>query len=99
MTHRPPWLRRTAGDMSDVPAGDPGQSYGIVVLGVPAETGNSVVALGTGGRGAIIVKVTETGIRVALADDDILLREGLASLLDRSGFEVVGQCGTAAHLL
>jgi DNA-binding NarL/FixJ family response regulator len=67
--------------------------------GVPAETGNSVVALGTGGRGAIIVRVTKTGIRVALADDDILLREGLASLLERSGFEIVGQCGTAAHLL
>jgi DNA-binding NarL/FixJ family response regulator len=29
--------------------------------------------------------------RVVLADDDVLLREGLASLLDRSGFEVVGQ--------
>ena len=31
--------------------------------------------------------------RVVLADDDVLLREGLASLLDRSGFEVVGQAG------
>src|SRR6266567_6048379 len=29
--------------------------------------------------------------RVVLADDDVLLREGLASLLDRSGFDVVGQ--------
>jgi hypothetical protein len=29
--------------------------------------------------------VTETGIRVALADDDVLLREGLASLLEQSG--------------
>jgi DNA-binding NarL/FixJ family response regulator len=38
-------------------------------------------------------------IRVALADDDVLLREGLASLLERSGFEVVGQCGDAARLL
>jgi DNA-binding NarL/FixJ family response regulator len=36
---------------------------------------------------------------VALADDDVLLREGLASLLDRSGFEVVGRCGTAPELL
>ncbi|MDX6410617.1 MAG: hypothetical protein QOE91_133 [Gaiellaceae bacterium] len=31
--------------------------------------------------------------RVALADDDVLLREGLASLLQRSGFDVVGQAG------
>jgi DNA-binding NarL/FixJ family response regulator len=38
-------------------------------------------------------------VRVALADDDVLLREGLASLLDRSGFEVVGQGGDASELL
>src|SRR6266550_2308920 len=37
--------------------------------------------------------------RVALADDDVLLREGLASLLERSGFEVVGQAGDASELL
>jgi DNA-binding NarL/FixJ family response regulator len=36
---------------------------------------------------------------VVLADDDVLLREGLASLLDRSGLEVVGQTGDAAGLL
>jgi DNA-binding NarL/FixJ family response regulator len=34
-----------------------------------------------------------------LADDDVLLREGLASLLDRSGYEVVGQAGDAVRLL
>jgi len=37
--------------------------------------------------------------RVVLADDDVLLREGLASLLDRSGFDVVGQAGDGATLL
>jgi DNA-binding NarL/FixJ family response regulator len=37
--------------------------------------------------------------RVALADDDVLLREGLASLLERSGFEVVGQSGNGAELV
>jgi DNA-binding NarL/FixJ family response regulator len=37
--------------------------------------------------------------RVVLADDDVLLREGLASLLERSGFEVVGQAGDARSLL
>ena len=37
--------------------------------------------------------------RVVLADDDVLLREGLASLLDRSGFEVVGQVGNGVELL
>ena len=43
--------------------------------------------------------MTEPGIRVALADDDVLLREGLASLLERSGFAVVGQCGDASQLI
>ena len=43
--------------------------------------------------------MTEEGIRVALADDDVLLREGLASLLERHGFDVVGQCGDAAQLV
>jgi serine/threonine-protein kinase PknK len=38
-------------------------------------------------------------VRVVLADDDVLLREGLASLLDRSGFSVVGQAGDAEQLL
>jgi DNA-binding NarL/FixJ family response regulator len=40
-----------------------------------------------------------SAFRVVLADDDVLLREGLASLLERSGFEVVGQAGDAAELL
>jgi serine/threonine-protein kinase PknK len=44
------------------------------------------------------VKVTEGRIRVALADDEVLLREGLASLLERSGFDVVGQSGDAPQL-
>jgi DNA-binding NarL/FixJ family response regulator len=38
-------------------------------------------------------------LRVVLAEDDVLLREGLASLLERSGFEVVGQAGDGAQLL
>ena len=42
---------------------------------------------------------TEPATRVVLADDDILLREGLASLLERSGFEVVGQAGDGVELL
>jgi DNA-binding NarL/FixJ family response regulator len=36
---------------------------------------------------------------VVIADDDVLLREGLAGLLERSGFEIVGQAGDAAALL
>src|SRR4051794_38763296 len=37
--------------------------------------------------------------RVVVADDDVLLREGLASLLTREGFEVVGQAGDGTRLI
>jgi len=40
-----------------------------------------------------------TGLRVLLAEDDVLLREGLASLLERSGYDVVGQAGDGPRLL
>src|SRR3954468_2411001 len=42
--------------------------------------------------------MTGPAIRVALADDDVLLREGLAGLLERSGYEVVGQAGDGPNL-
>lgn len=38
-------------------------------------------------------------IRVAVADDAVLLREGVARLLADAGFEIVGQCGDADQLL
>jgi DNA-binding NarL/FixJ family response regulator len=43
--------------------------------------------------------VTESRIRVVVADDDVLLRESLATLLERYGFEVVGQCGDSVSLV
>ena len=43
--------------------------------------------------------MTQDGLRVVLAEDDVLLREGLASLLERSGYQVVGQASDAAGLL
>jgi DNA-binding NarL/FixJ family response regulator len=39
------------------------------------------------------------GRRVIVADDDVLLREGLASLLEQAGFEVIGQAGDGSELL
>ncbi|NMO49628.1 response regulator transcription factor [Actinoplanes sp. TBRC 11911] len=39
------------------------------------------------------------GLRVVVAEDDVLLREGIASLLERSGLEVMGQVGDGAELL
>ena len=38
-------------------------------------------------------------IRVVIADDSVLLREGLARLLEEYGFEVAGQAGDAEDLL
>ena len=40
-----------------------------------------------------------TQTRVVLADDDVLLREGIASLLEHSGFQIVGRAGTAAEVI
>src|SRR5205809_600140 len=39
------------------------------------------------------------GVRVVLADDSVLLREGIARLLEDAGFEIVAQSGTADDLL
>jgi DNA-binding NarL/FixJ family response regulator/class 3 adenylate cyclase len=38
-------------------------------------------------------------MRVVIADDSVLLREGIAKLLEGAGFEVVGQSSTADDLL
>jgi DNA-binding NarL/FixJ family response regulator len=40
-----------------------------------------------------------SGRRVVVADDDVLLREGLASLLERAGYQLVGQAGDGSELL
>src|SRR3954469_16212403 len=39
------------------------------------------------------------GVRVVLAEDSVLLREGIARLLEDQGFEVAAQSGTAEDLL
>ncbi|WP_353809693.1 response regulator [Agromyces sp. SYSU T00194] len=39
------------------------------------------------------------GLRVIVADDDVLLREGLVGILSRSGMDVIGQVGDAEELL
>jgi DNA-binding NarL/FixJ family response regulator len=38
-------------------------------------------------------------MRVVLADDSVLLREGIARILEDAGFDVVGQAGTAEELM
>jgi serine/threonine-protein kinase PknK len=43
--------------------------------------------------------VTGERTTVVLAEDDVLLREGMAGLLDQADFDVIGQAGTGAELL
>jgi DNA-binding NarL/FixJ family response regulator len=43
--------------------------------------------------------VGASGRTVVIADDDVLLREGIASLLTEAGYSVVGQAGDATQLL
>lgn len=38
-------------------------------------------------------------MRVVIADDSVLFREGIAQLLQKAGFEIAGQSGTADDLL
>jgi DNA-binding NarL/FixJ family response regulator len=46
-----------------------------------------------------LVEYVSSRAQVVVADDDVLLREGLASLLERSDFDVVGQAGNGTELL
>jgi DNA-binding NarL/FixJ family response regulator len=46
----------------------------------------------SGGRGA-------DAVRVVIADDSVLLREGIARLLETAGFEIVGRVGDGDDLL
>ncbi|MGB9248262.1 MAG: response regulator transcription factor [Mycobacterium sp.] len=57
------------------------------------ESGNTHSAPG---EGAIS---RSSALRVIVADDDVLLREGLSSLLGHSGFDVVGQTDNATETL
>src|SRR3954469_11240922 len=52
---------------------------------------------------ALRADVAEAGLgartRIVLADDSVLLREGIARLLEDAGFEIVGQAGNADELM
>jgi DNA-binding NarL/FixJ family response regulator len=65
-------------------------------------TGSGTPPIGGPARPAphpLLVPVPESRGRVLVADDDVLLREGLSSLLSGNGFDVVGQCGEPEELL
>jgi DNA-binding NarL/FixJ family response regulator/class 3 adenylate cyclase len=73
----------------------PERIYQLVEPGLAADFPPLRVDHSSGG-----LKQTETErTRVVLAEDSVLLREGIASLLEDGGFEVVGQAGNADELL
>src|SRR3954462_2912721 len=47
----------------------------------------------------MVTTTEKQAIRVVIADDAVLLREGEALLLEEAGFEIVAQAGDAAALL
>ena len=50
-------------------------------------------------RTTVVNETVKNGKRVVLAEDSILLREGVARILEEAGFDVVGQAGNAEDLL
>jgi DNA-binding NarL/FixJ family response regulator len=62
-----------------------------------------IYQLGGGEFPALRADAAEAGLgarlRVVIADDSILLREGVARLLEDAGFQIVGQAGDADELL
>jgi DNA-binding NarL/FixJ family response regulator len=56
-------------------------------------------ATAVGREGAAPEREPDVGLRVVIAEDSVLLREGIVRLLEESGFEVAGQAGDGEDLL
>jgi class 3 adenylate cyclase/ActR/RegA family two-component response regulator len=69
---------------------DPERIFQVVAPGLPSEF--PALRSASGGEAG-------PGLRVVLADDSVLLREGIALLLEQSGFDIVGQSDDADDLL
>ena len=71
------------------PGGAPANvAVGLARLGVPAAFVGDTAGVDVGSPDQQQREAAR--IRVVLADDSVLLREGIASLLERAGFEIVG---------
>jgi DNA-binding NarL/FixJ family response regulator len=83
---------------------DPSGNYEMTVasnsldVGAPSDSGTSGIGMKPAGSGRVVEVSHDDPVRVVLAEDDVLLREGLASLLDGLGFDVVGQAGDGTQL-
>src|SRR3984957_1172880 len=69
------------------------RSLGATPLGVRCWTDSSGRA-----RRSTVQRVSD-GLRVVIAEDDVLFREGIARLLTDAGFDVVGRAGDAEGFL
>jgi DNA-binding NarL/FixJ family response regulator len=62
-----------------------------------------IYQLGTAAFPPLRADIQDSGLgartRIVIADDSVLLREGIARLLEDAGFEIVGQAGNADELL
>jgi DNA-binding NarL/FixJ family response regulator len=58
-----------------------------------------MTATATGGAGDRRPSEERNHVRVVIAEDSVLLRDGIARLLEESGFEVAGVAGDAEELL
>jgi DNA-binding NarL/FixJ family response regulator len=58
-----------------------------------------VNSLQSPGSTLVTASIISSVARVVVTEDDVLLREGLATLLTRRGFDVIGQCDNASDLL
>ena len=66
--------------------------------------GREIGALKAGRRATVrdtlaVTEVDSHGTRVVVAEDDVLMREGLAGLLEQAGYDVVGKAGDGSELL
>lgn len=95
MTHTRRRFRRSAGSPAFFPrlraTALPGGAAGARLVRNQAAGKDTPLRPGSG--------AADVPLRAVVADDETLLREGLASLLDRSGLAVVGQAGNAVELL
>ena len=64
-----------------------------------AKTGALIALIVLGLTVAANPEAIRAGLRVVLADDSVLLREGISRLLSDEGIDVVGEAGDAAALL
>jgi len=76
---------------------EPERIYQVVADGLPQDF--PPLRLGPEAAGMLVEASNPGAMRVVVAEDSVLLREGIARLLEDAGLEVVGQAGNADELM